>query len=78
MTVVSFDTTEESLEAVAADMEVKGLPQFRFFKVCGRGGLPLLGGGWALAWRAGSPLPPHRNQPPIDPPINAPPPPPPL
>lgn len=35
VTVVSFDTTEESLEAVAADMGVKGLPQFRFFKARG-------------------------------------------
>lgn len=33
VTVASFDTTEEKLENVAADMGVKGLPQFRFFKV---------------------------------------------
>lgn len=32
VTVASFDTTEEKLENVAADMGVKGLPQFRFFK----------------------------------------------
>lgn len=33
VTVASFDTTEEKLEALAADLGVKGLPQFRFYKV---------------------------------------------
>lgn len=33
VTVASFDTTEESLENLAAEIGVKGLPQFRFYKV---------------------------------------------
>ena len=33
VTVASFDTTEESLENLAAELGVKGLPQFRFYKV---------------------------------------------
>ena len=28
----SFDTTEEKLEVLAADIGVTGLPQFRFYK----------------------------------------------
>ena len=33
VTVASFDTTEEALENLAAEIGVKGLPQFRFYKV---------------------------------------------
>lgn len=33
VTIASFDTTEEKLENVAADLGVKGLPAFKFFKV---------------------------------------------
>ncbi|GAB4816590.1 hypothetical protein N2152v2_003636 [Parachlorella kessleri] len=32
VTVASFDTTEEKLENFTADLGVKGLPQFRFYK----------------------------------------------
>ncbi|KAL4860147.1 Peroxiredoxin-2 [Chlorella vulgaris] len=31
VTVASFDTTEQQLEALAAELGVKGLPQFRFY-----------------------------------------------
>lgn len=37
MTVASFDTTEEALENLSAELGVKGLPQFRFYQV-GEGG----------------------------------------
>lgn len=33
VTVASFDTTEQQLEALAAELGVKGLPQFRFYSV---------------------------------------------
>lgn len=54
LTVASFDTTEEKLENVAGDLGVKGLPQFRFYKVRARvlgpaapAGLLLWSAGWA-------------------------------
>lgn len=37
VTVASFDTTEEELESLTAELGVKGLPQFRFYKVGGLG-----------------------------------------
>ena len=33
VTIASLDTTEEPLEGVVAELGIKGLPQFRFFKV---------------------------------------------
>jgi hypothetical protein len=33
VTVASFDTTEDAIEGLAADLGVTGLPQFRFYKV---------------------------------------------
>jgi hypothetical protein len=39
VTVASFDTTEEQLEGLAAELAVKGLPQFRFYNVRGASGL---------------------------------------
>ena len=42
MTVASFDTTEEALEGLAAELGVKGLPQVRFYKA-----RPLAGAGAA-------------------------------
>lgn len=34
VTVASFDTTADELENLTAELGVKGLPQFRFYKVC--------------------------------------------
>jgi len=32
ITVASFDTTADELETLTAELGVKGLPQFRFYK----------------------------------------------